>query len=230
MKTHWFIVKLVALCMFLSLYTVVNAQNNLPLVAETDFSVSGGDDDYWHSLDMVDCYGNSIVRPSWAIGAGYSNPKDTKSTPTKSTFLDNTSYAVTPNPIRLDSLRFDDFGTGKGMTAKSDDWGIVFSAGSRISGRTAVSFTVPGLKDNGRYRVEVEYCNPLTTTYLNTDGSNKNPHLSGSYSSQLKIGINGKGDGKQVTNLPSKAGNCLTASISSLNNPNDPYLFCLQKH
>ena len=26
---------------------------NLPLVAETDFSVSGGDDDYWHSLDMV---------------------------------------------------------------------------------------------------------------------------------------------------------------------------------
>lgn len=232
MKKLVFRVKWVALCAILFLFTDASAQgwpgggggggNDLPLVAETDFSVSGGDDDYWHSLDMVDGYGNSIVRPTWAIGAGFSNPKDTKSTATKSTFLDATSYAVTPNPIRLDSLRFDDFGTGKGKTATGDDWGIVFSSGSRsISNRTAVSFSVPGLKDNGRYRVEVEYCNPFASTYLNTSGSNKDPHLTGSYQSQIKIGTNGKGDGAQTTALSSKAGSCLTASISNPTNYNN---------
>lgn len=230
MKNTFTLVRYVAsvvICLFIGSGIGAYAQwgpttNTLPLVAETDFSVSGGDDDYWHSLDMVDGYGNSIVRPTWAIGAGFSNPKDTKSTATKSTFLDATSYAVTPNPIRLDSLRFDDFGTGKGKTAKSEDWGIVFSAGSRsISNRTAVSFSVPGLKDNGRYRVDVEYCNPFAATYLNTSGSNTDPHLTGSYQSQIKIGTNGKGDGAQTTALPSKAGTCLTASISNPANYNN---------
>ena len=225
MKTHWFIVKLVALCMFLSLYTVVNAQNNLPLVAETDFSVSGGDDDYWHSLDMVDGYGNSIVRPTWTIGRSFSTPKDTKSSKTASTFLDGTHYSVTPNPIRLDSLRFGDFGTGKNKTAISDDWGVVFSAGKRsgLSGNpTAITFSVSGLKNNGRYRVEVEYCNPLASTYLNTSGSNTDPHLNSGYQTQIKIGTNNsQQDGAQTTPLPGKAGNCLKASISNPMNYNN---------
>ncbi|MBR5375210.1 MAG: hypothetical protein IK131_11130, partial [Paludibacteraceae bacterium] len=194
---------------------------NLPLVAETDFSVSGGDDDYWHSLDMVDGYGSSIVRPTWAIGTGFSNPKNTKSTATSSTFLDAMSYAVTPNPIRLDSLRMDDNGVGKGETADGDDWGIVFSAGTRglTGSRVAVSFSVPGLKNNGRYRVEVEYCNPLASTYLETSGSNTNPHLNSGYQSQIKIGTNNSQiDGAQTTALPGKAGNCLKATISNPTN------------
>ncbi|MBR4838940.1 MAG: T9SS type B sorting domain-containing protein [Paludibacteraceae bacterium] len=233
MKKLNFRVKWLFLCAVLFLFfTEVTAQwnpgggggTNLPLVAETDFSVGGGDDDYWHSLDMVDGFGNSIVRPTWKIGRAFSTPKDTKSSATKSTFLDGTHYSVTPNPIRLDSLRFGDYGTGKGKTATGDDWGIVFSSGTRaLSGnQTAVSFTVAGLKNNGRYTVEVEYCNPLASTYLETSGSNTKPHLNSGYQTQIKIGTNNsQQDGAQTTALPGKSGNCLTAKISNPTNYNN---------
>ncbi|MCQ2195826.1 MAG: hypothetical protein MJZ28_12890, partial [Paludibacteraceae bacterium] len=194
---------------------------SLPLVAETDFSYSEGAADYWHSLDMVDGYGNSLFVPTFAVGSSFKTPKDTKADATKSTFFDNQSYALTPNPIRLDSLRLADDGADENN--KNPNWGIVFSGGSRgLSGNTlAFSMTVPGLKNGGAYRVEVEYCNPLSAAYLETSGSAPKPHMSSGYSTQIKIGTNAtQVDGVQTTALQSKTG-CAKATVSNPTNYNN---------
>ena len=57
MKNAKFILKLAFACMMCFSCTCSWAQFGpapaLPLVAETDFSVSGGDADYYHSLDKI---------------------------------------------------------------------------------------------------------------------------------------------------------------------------------
>ncbi len=187
----------------------------LALVAETDFSVAGGDADYWHSLDMVDGYGNSSILPTILLGNGFTLTDSTGSSVTESSFLDNRSYAVTPNPIRLDSLRMYDNGVEAGDPG---DWGIVFSGGKMgLTGTTlAVSMIVPGLKNGGNYRVVVEYVNPLSKTYLNTSGANPDPHLSSGYQSRIKIGTNNSQlDGAEVTALAGTSGASLTANVSN---------------
>ena len=42
-----------------TLFLCFNLNAQMILVSETDFSVAGGEDDYWHSTDMVDGYGRS---------------------------------------------------------------------------------------------------------------------------------------------------------------------------
>ena len=185
------------------------AQNNLPLVAEVDFSAKGEDDAYYISTDMVDGIGNSVLPADLTTSMKLidSTAADDK----KSTFLDNTRYAITTNPVRLDSVRMADTGDG--------EWGFVVSGGKMgFNNQRAFTYTIGGLKNNGRYRVEVEYCNPLGVDYLNTSGSNKKPHLSSGYSAQIKIGTNASNmnpDGVQTTSLAGKSGSCLVASISN---------------
>ncbi|MCQ2232014.1 MAG: T9SS type B sorting domain-containing protein [Paludibacteraceae bacterium] len=184
---------------------------SLPLVAETDFSVAGGEDDYYHSMDMVDGLGNSTIRPHIGIGS-FSLVESTESDAKSSEFLDNACYAITPNPIRLDSLRMYD-------NEDSGEWGLVISGGKRgLNNVNAVSFTVGGLKNGGQYKVVVEYCNPLAATYLDASGSNKNPHLTSGYSAQIKIGTNNSGtnpDGVSTSSLAGKEGACLTATVNT---------------
>ena len=187
------------------------SQGTLPLVAETDFSVAGAEADYYHSIDMVDGFGNSAIQPHLEVGT-FALIDSTAADKTTSTFLNNVCYAVTPNPIRLDSVRMFD-------NENSGEWGFVFSGGKTgVSNRLALRMTVGGLLAGGRYSVVVEYCNPHKDTYLNTNGSNPDPHLSGDYSAQIKVGTNASGtnpDGAQTTNLGKSTFNCLKATINS---------------
>lgn len=179
----------------------------LPLISETDFSVAEGTNDYY-SVDMIDGFGNSII-PQISVET-ISLADGTESTETKSDFLDEPHYAITPNPIRLDNLRLEDNGGG-----------LIFSAGkgtNKISeGTKILSYIVSGLKNGGEYEVVVEYCNPLSTTYLNTSGSNPAPHLTSSYHSMIQVGVNNTetSSGKKLVALSSKAGTCLAATIKS---------------
>lgn len=180
----------------------------LPLISETDFSVAEGTNDYY-SVDMIDGFGNSKAIPHISVES-IPLADGTESTETKSDFLDEPHYAITPNPIRLDNLRLEDNGGG-----------LIFSAGkgtNKISeGTKILSYIVSGLKNGGEYEVVVEYCNPLSTTYLNTSGSNPAPHLTSSYHSMIQVGVNNTetSSGKKLVALSSKAGTCLAATIKS---------------
>ncbi len=180
----------------------------LPLISETDFSVAEGTNDYY-SVDMINGFGNSIV-PHISVES-IPLADGTESTETKSDFLDEPHYAITSNPALLDNIRLDNY-----------DWGgLIFSAGkgtNKISeGTKILSYIVSGLKNGGEYEVVVEYCNPLSTTYLNTSGSNSAPHLTGSYHSMIQVGVNNTetSSGKKLVALSSKAGTCLAATIKS---------------
>lgn len=180
----------------------------LPLISETDFSVAEGTNDYY-SVDMINGFGNSIV-PHISVGS-IPLADGTESTETKSDFLEEPHYAITSNPALLDNIRLDNY-----------DWGgLIFSAGkgtNKISeGTKILSYIVSGLKNGGEYEVVVEYCNPLSTTYLNTSGSNSAPHLTGSYHSMIQVGVNNTetSSGKKLVALSSKAGTCLAATIKS---------------
>lgn len=180
----------------------------LPLISETDFSVAEGTNDYY-SVEMTDGFVNSKAIPHISVES-IPLADGTESTETKSDFLDEPHYAITPNPIRLDNLRLEDNGGG-----------LIFSAGkgtNKISeGTKILSYTVSGLKNGGKYEVLVEYCNPLSTTYLNTSGSNPAPHLTSSYHSMIQVGVNNTetSSGKKLVALSSKAGTCLAATIKS---------------
>ena len=180
----------------------------LPLISETDFSVAEGTNDYY-SVEMTDGFVNSKAIPHISVES-IPLADGTESTETKSDFLDKPHYAITPNPIRLDNLRLEDNGGG-----------LIFSAGkgtNKISeGTKILSYIVSGLKNGGEYEVVVEYCNPLSTTYLNTSGSNSAPHLTGSYHSMIQVGVNNTetSSGKKLVALSSKAGTCLAATIKS---------------
>ncbi|MFA6884719.1 MAG: hypothetical protein WCQ55_06395, partial [Paludibacteraceae bacterium] len=183
---------------------------DLVLVSATDFSVSGGEDDYYHSTDMIDGY-TGVIKPNITIGGSFTLVDTTGSNATESSFLDSQHYAVTPNPIRLDSLRMYD-------NADSGEWGLVFSGGKKgLSGNTvAMTYTVNGLKNNAEYQVEIEWCNPLSATYLNPSGSNPDPHLTGGYQSQIKVGTNNTQiDGTNAGSPGTTAGVCKTQIISS---------------
>ena len=208
MKTK-FLKRLLSWTFLLGVSSGAMAQNNLPLVAEVDFSAKGEDDAYYISTDMVDGIGNSVLPADLTTSMKLID--STAANDKKSTFLDNTRYAITTNPVRLDSVRMADTGDG--------EWGFVVSGGKMgFNNQRAFTYTIGGLKNNGRYRVEVEYCNPLGVDYLNTSGSNKKPHLSSGYSAQIKIGTNASNmnpDGVQTTSLAGKSGSCLVASISN---------------
>lgn len=182
----------------------------LPLISETDFSVAEGTNDYY-SVDMIDGFGNSII-PQISVET-ISLADGTESTETESEFMDEPHYAITNNPIQLDFLRF---------TNDTDkEWGLIFSAGKgtkKISqGAKILSYTVSGLKNGGDYKVAIEYCNPLAYSYLNTSSSNNAPHLTNSYRSTLKVGVNNTetSSGKKLTPLPGKSGTCLLSIIES---------------
>ena len=179
---------------------------NLPLIASTDFTVVGGEDDYYHSFDMQNDFGGFVL-PTFRTN--FSLPDSTASTTTKSTFLDKQHYALTPNPIRLDSLRFND-------NKDSGEWGVVISNGTGLAPKTPVfSMDVVGLKNNGSYRVVVEVCNPHSTKYLNTSGAAPAPHLSSGYSPALKIGVNNSQFGGKDARPGSKAGDCAEIEITN---------------
>ena len=88
----------------------------LPLISETDFSVAEGTNDYY-SVEMTDGFVNSKAIPHISVES-IPLADGTESTETKSDFLDEPHYAITPNPIRLDNLRLEDNGGG-----------LIFSAG-----------------------------------------------------------------------------------------------------
>ena len=176
---------------------------NLPLVAETDFSSSTKEAGaYFASVEEVDGFGQSVILPS--VSTGLSLVKTTKSTETKSDFLSKVQYAVTPNPIRVDSFRFND-------NKDSGEWGFIVSGGSTgaQSNQKMLSFDVFGVKNGGRYRVEIEICNPFDAG-----------EVPAGYSAQVRVGVNNAAtsngsDQSGATSKISKGGNCTTITVNS---------------
>ena len=172
---------------------------SLPLVAETDFSSSTKDPDAaFASMDEVDGFGKSVITPH--VSTNLTIAKTLKTTATKSDFLSKVQYAVTPNPIRLDSIRFDD-------NNDSGEWGFVVSGGSTAQGQKMLTLDVSGVKDGGRYRVEVDFCNPFNTS--------ENPP---GYAAQIRIGVNNgptsQGQDVSQANTKIQRGGCTTATLS----------------
>ena len=193
----------------------------LVLVSSTDFSVAGGEDSFYHSTDLVTGF-DGVVKPHIFVGNGYKLPPNVASSldqgkggSAEGTFLSGRYYGISYNSRQLDSLRMDE---AKG------DWGIVFSSGDKaISANTLLlNYRVRGLKNGGKYRVVVEYCNPLSKDYLNqqsklntTSQKNKGPYLSSSYNARLKIGTNNSTPDGVDAGVPMTAGDCEVSTINS---------------
>ena len=194
---------------------------DLILVSGTEFKSTnkGADEAYFLSKDEVTEF-MGIFSGSITIGSDFTTPENTDYAPngedeesSYSSFLlddKNCHYAVVKNPVRLDSARMYD-----NLDA---NWGIVFSAGENKwnSNKLAMTYTVRGLKNSGKYKVVVEYCNPCAATYLNSSGSNTKPHLSSGYSSSIKVGMNNsQEDGEYVGSPGQTAGACSEKTLES---------------
>ncbi|MBP5457908.1 MAG: hypothetical protein J6Y37_15570 [Paludibacteraceae bacterium] len=204
--------RLISLALLLGLSGSAFAQSlSLPLVAEIDFSATGKENARYVSIDEVDGIGNSILPAKLETDIPL---LDTVfSTDKTSSFLDSKRpcYAITPNPIKLDTFRLFDNGD-------SGEWGFIVSGGGRGTSLTqkVLSYSLKGLKNNGKYRVEVEYCNPHSASYLDPSGNNKQPHLNVQWQGILRIGINTTAAEGTFTSSPSsKEGQCSIVTINA---------------
>ncbi|MBS7364373.1 MAG: hypothetical protein KIH03_11255, partial [Paludibacteraceae bacterium] len=168
-------------------YTKAYAQGGgsaagLVLVSSTDFSVSGAESKSFNVIDSVNGF-KGIFSPEISVGEDFSLPSDVYTDPSETTFLSGKHYGISYRSHFLDTLRF---------ARTTDDWGIVFSSGDKsvLSNTLLLNYRVGGLKIGGKYRVEIEVCNPHSASYLDPSGLNKNPHLNSSYHSILKVGTN----------------------------------------
>lgn len=196
-------------------------QNDLVLISGTNFEAAGYEDSIYVSPTFVNDF-EGIAKPTITIGSDYKLPPDVASSlnqgeggTAEGTFLSGNYYGISYNSQQLDSLR---------MADEKGDWGIVFSSGSEgISGifTKLLTYHVSGLKNGGKYKVVVEYCNPLGKDYLDlqstlnkTSKKNKGPYMSQGYSTSLTIGVNDKGDGVDCQ-VPMTAGGCKTTTVTS---------------
>ena len=195
-------------------YTKAYAQGGgsaagLVLVSSTDFSVSGAESKPLNAITSVNGF-NGIFSPEILVGADYSLPSDVYTDPSETTFLSGKHYGISYRSHFLDTLRF---------ARTTDDWGIVFSSGDKsvLSNTLLLNYRVGGLKIGGKYRVEIEVCNPHSASYLDPSGSNKNPHLNSLYNSSLQVGTNNsiKIPGGIDVNVPSYADSSRVYTISS---------------
>ncbi len=207
--------QLFSLALLLGLSGNIFAQySNLPLVAEIDFSATGKENARYVSIDDVDGISNSILPTKLETDLPL---LDTViSTDKNSSFLDSNRpcYAITSNPIKIDTFRMFDNGN-------SGEWGFIVSGGKRgsIQSQKALTYTINGLKNRGKYRVELEYCNPHSASYLDPSGSNKQPHLPTMWHAVLKVGINASTtDGNPVFTSTSKEGSCEIATFNTPEN------------
>ena len=155
-------------------------QEKLPLVAEIDFSVPGQEGAQMVSLDKVSATGNTIVPITFSTEMKMAD--SIAFSEESSSFLDNQPcYAITPNPVRLDSFRMMD-------NEDNGEWGFVVSSGKRgLQQQCVLSCHVEGLKAQGKCRIEVEYCNPHTPSYVDYSPTNPEPHSVAVYSGELMI-------------------------------------------
>jgi hypothetical protein len=195
-------------------YTKAYAQGGgsaagLVLVSSTDFSVSGAESKSFNVIDSVNGF-KGIFSPEISVGEDFSLPSDVYTDPSETTFLSGKHYGISYRSHFLDTLRF---------ARTTDDWGIVFSSGDKsvLSNTLLLKYRVGGLKIGGKYRVEIEVCNPHSASYLDPSGSNKNPHLNSSYHSILKVGTNNsiKIPGGIDVNVPNYADSSRVYTISS---------------
>ena len=195
-------------------YTKAYAQGGgsaagLVLVSSTDFSVSGAESKSFNVIDSVNGF-KGIFTPEISVGEDYSLPSDVYTDPSETTFLSGKHYGISYRSHYLDTLRF---------ARTTDDWGIVFSSGDKsvLSNTLLLNYRVGGLKIGGKYRVEIEVCNPHSASYLDPSGSNKNPHLNSLYNSSLQVGTNNsiKIPGGIDVNVPSYADSSRVYTISS---------------
>ena len=214
MKTRRFLTLWLFLAGLLLGYTKAYAQGGgsaagLVLVSSTDFSVSGAESKSFNVIDSVNGF-KGIFSPEISVGEDYSLPSDVYTDPSETTFLSGKHYGISYRSHFLDTLRF---------ARTTDDWGIVFSSGDKsvLSNTLLLKYRVGGLKIGGKYRVEIEVCNPHSASYLDPSGSNKNPHLNSSYHSILQVGTNNsiKIPGGIDVNVPFYADSSRVYTISS---------------
>lgn len=127
-------------------------------------------------------YEGGVIKPQVTIGDTFQFFRSGASGLDSSLFLSTPSYAIVQNPIALDSFR---------MIDNNEMNGIVFSSGSegfKGAGPEILSFEIAGLKFGCGYRIEVEWGNPHSKSYLSYSSSDGMPHLSsGVYSPHLNL-------------------------------------------
>ena len=97
--------------------------------------------------------------------------------PTSSHFHSKSQYAITSNPIILDSLNYVD--------APKDGWGIVFSPARVTANKTLLTYQVAGLAPGSTAKVVIEY-----RSVIDEDLSGNKSCGNGSARAQFKVAIN----------------------------------------
>lgn len=210
MKTSKKLIQTVCLFVLSMLPIGALAQGNMILISGTDFSASAkSPDDYFGAMNEVDGF-LGIIKPS-SLTTDLGLVTTTKSTKTKSDFLSKSQYAVTPNPIRLDSLRMID----------NPEWAFVVSNTS--SQTPLLSMSVLGLKDGSTYRAEIEWCVPFTDDYLDKANKQVQPYTS-TYDVGIRAVVNPdtkqnqlSGDGQSFSRNNDSEGDCKVLKISNTN-------------
>ena len=146
------------------------------LVSGTDFECKGkSENEYGAVSDLV----YTGIMPG-TVDVYVDFPKDVdyefkNKKPFSSHFHDKSQYAITSNPIILDSLHYVD--------DKKSGWGIVFSPARVTENKTLLEYSVGGLTPNSTATVVIEYRSVVDEDLLTTCGG-------GSARAQFKAAIN----------------------------------------
>ncbi|MBR5971212.1 MAG: T9SS type B sorting domain-containing protein [Paludibacteraceae bacterium] len=220
MKNTFTLVRYVAavvICLFFGSGMGAYAQfNQLPLISGTNFYVEGAEANYYKSVDEITGW-LGLVKPSISLST-FKLVDTTNTSATKSHFLtDGAYYGINNTSFRLDTIRL----------RKNDDWGMVISGGKSgfQYGTRLLTMVVEGLKPGSSYRIEVDYCNPMTADYTNPQSTMNQGNATTKRTTQEVGGLmanvnfsgtNYKSFGAKLSSSSTK--NCMTGTLSYTQN------------
>ena len=188
----------------------------LPLVSGTNFFVEGKENDNYSSIDEVTGW-LGLVKPRLML-RGVKLIDATNTSDSDSHFLtDDTYYGITNSSSILDAIRL----------RKNDDWGMVISGGKNgfQSETHFLTMMVDGLKPGSNYRIEVDYCNPMTADYTDPQSTINQGNATTKRTTLEIAGLmaNVNFNGNDYKSLGAKmssssAKNCMTGTLSYAQN------------
>jgi hypothetical protein len=201
MKTHRLIKSLLLTAVLLLGGGAAEAQ---VLVAGTDFDGLAANKT-WGAISDITYTG--MITPTITMYANtpadvdyeYSTDKANKGAAISSHFQSGAYYAVTANPIRLDSIGYMDF--------KENDNGIVFSPQGLTANKTLMTFKVGGMVPGAAVKVVIKYRSVVDETKIAKCGN-------GSARCQFKVAVNedsyNQTQGNDVTQIAMGASSTFT--------------------
>lgn len=136
--------------------TYVTDFDDVPCLSYTDFSVSHMNGKKIFSIDEVDGFGRSLIKPTLKI-ENASLPVSYAVTRDSSPVFGDSVYAVAYNPYSLDSLRM----------CNSGSWGLLL--GNNASSPTVLHFLVEGISPDVPFEISLGVSNPFREEFLKED-------------------------------------------------------------